>query len=122
MATKPEVVDGGAFLKDSQFAKTIMQWNDVYMNVESEGYLVYEIDLNDRAVNFTIGGWGAYKNCKFLASKDDGKTWYLISEVADQTNLGDPDLPVANLNAEQCKKNIEWILTGNPEKKFLLRW
>ena len=86
VATKPEVVDGGAFLKDSQFAKTIMQWNDVYMNVESEGYLVYEIDLNDRAVNFTIGGWGAYKNCKFLASKDDGKTRDLISEVADQTN------------------------------------
>ena len=121
VATKPEVVDGGAFLKDSQFAKTIMQWNDVYMNVESEGYLVYEIDLNDRAVNFTIGGWGAYKNCKFLASKDDGKTWYLISEVADQTNLGDPNLPAASLNAEQCKKNIEWILTGNPEKKFLFK-
>ena len=121
VATKPEVVDGGAFLKDSQFAKTIMQWNDVYMNVESEGYLVYEIDLNDRAVNFTIGGWGAYKNCKFLASKDNGKTWYLISDVADQTNLGDPNLPAASVNAEQCKKNIEWILTGNPEKKFLLK-
>ncbi len=121
VATKPEVVDGGAFLKDSQFAKTIMQWNDVYMNVESEGYLVYEIDLNDRAVNFTIGGWGAYKNCKFLASKDDGKTWYLISEEADQTKLGDPNLPAASLNAEQCKKNIEWILTGNPEKKFLFK-
>lgn len=121
VATKPEVVDGGAFLKDSQFAKTIMQWNDVYMNVESEGYLVYEIDLNDRAVNFTIGGWGAYKNCKFLASKDNGKTWYLISDVADQTNLGDPNLPATSVNAEQCKKNIEWILTGNPEKKFLLK-
>ena len=33
---KTEVVDGGAFLKDSQFAKTIMQWNDVYMNVEAK--------------------------------------------------------------------------------------
>lgn len=113
-------VDSTGILKDELFAKTIMQWGDIYMNIESEGYAVYEVDLEDRATGFTIGGWGAYRNCKFLASKDDGVTWYVIADITDQLGLG-ASITDGSQNKEQCAKNIEWILIGNPDKKFLLK-
>ena len=93
-----------------------------YMNVESEGHITYAVDLNDRATRFDIAGWGAYQNCDFFASKDGGETWYLVASAGEkEVGLGGFTLPQQGENAEQCEENIRKVLTGNPEKKFLLK-
>ncbi len=95
----------------------------VVMNVFGGGHFVFEMDLNDRAVDFELTrGWGTYNDMKILASKDNGKTWYLIGRVLDQVSGMNTVFTSSDLSQEQIDKNIEWILTGNPEKKFLIKY
>mgnify|MGYP004647541069 FL=1 len=113
-------------VQDSLLAYTFFPFglsdSTCYMNVESEGYITYAVDLNDRATKFDIAGWGAYQNCDFYASKDGGGTWYLVAQVGEkEVGLGGFLLPQAGVNAETCEANIRKVLTGNPEKKFLLK-
>jgi len=95
----------------------------VVMNVFAGGYFIFEMDLNDRAVDFELTrGWGTYSNMKILASKDGGKNWYLIGRVLDEVSGRNTVFTSSDLSQEQIDKNIEWILTGNPEKKFLIKY
>ena len=114
------------FVQDSLLAYTFFPFglsnNTCYMNIESEGYITYAVDLNDRATKFDIAGWGAYQNCDFYASKDGGETWYLVASVGEkEVGLGGFTLPQAGENAAVCEENIRKVLTGNPEKRFLLK-
>ena len=101
-----------------------------YVNIEPEGFITYEIDLPDRATDFNIQGWGAFKRCTILASKDGGKVWYTISTVGKKsTDLGGWQLPTSGMDGElvtqtmvdSYKANIKKVMTGNAEKKFLLK-
>ncbi len=84
-----------------------------------EGYITYNIDLEDTTRNFEVECFGRLRGVKLLASKDGGKEWYLIGEVGDQDRgiLGEYNFTKSN----DFSKTIEWLLTGNKEKKFQLR-
>jgi len=93
------------------------------MDVFAGGELTLEIDLPDRAVSFELTrGWGVYANCKVLASKDNGQTWYIVGRVIDEVSAMDTVFYSSQLTEEEIAKNYNWILTGNPEKKFLLKF
>jgi len=97
--------------------------NGVLLNVFGDGYFTFEVDLDDRAVDFTLTrGWGVYNNMKVLASKDGGENWYIIGRALQEVSGMNTVWTSDDLSQETIDKNIEWILTGNPEKKFLLKF
>ncbi len=114
----------GELIVDSKMALTTPTDSPgVLLNVFAGGYVTVAMDLNDRAVDFQLTrGWGTYRNMKILASKDGGKTWYLVGRVLDEVSGNNTVFTSTDLSQEQIDKNIEWILTGNPEKKFLLKY
>ncbi len=114
----------GELIVDSKMALTTPTDSPgVLLNVFAGGYITVAMDLNDRAVDFQLTrGWGTYRNMKILASKDGGKTWYLVGRVLDEVSGSNTIFTSTDLSQEQIDKNIEWILTGNPEKKFLLKY
>ncbi|MBQ8752062.1 MAG: bacterial Ig-like domain-containing protein, partial [Clostridia bacterium] len=92
-----------------------------YMTVDGDGWITYELDLNDRATSFTIGGWGEYLSCNFYASKDGGETWYLVADLDEKScSLGN-NVSKCAISQELCAANIQKVLTGNPEKKIQLK-
>jgi len=96
---------------------------DIWIDVFAGGYLTLEIDLPDRATSFDLTrGWGIYANCKILASKDNGETWYLVGRVKDEVSAMGTVFTSDELTEEQRQKNFEWMLIGNPEKKFQLKF
>ncbi len=95
--------------------------SEPYLNIEGDGWITFEVDLNDRAVSFFFSGWSDFASCNFYASKDGGETWYLVADIGEKaTGLGG-SIAEAIQSPELCAANIEKVLTGNPEKKFLLK-
>ncbi len=117
-------LDLGEIITDSSLALTTPTNSaGVSMNVFAGGHFTFEMDLDDRAVSFELTrGWGTYSNMKILASKDGGKTWYLIGRVLSEVSGRNTVFTSSDLTQEEIDKNIEWILTGNPEKKFLMKY
>lgn len=111
-------------IKDSAFSMSSLDnGGGIWMNVFAGGYLTLEIDLPDRATDFDLTrGWGVYANCRILGSKDNGQTWYLVGRVKDEVSAMDTIFTSDELTEEQRQKNFEWMLVGNPEKKFLLKF
>ena len=114
----------GEMITDSALALTSPTNSaGVVMNVFAGGYIVFEMDLDDRAVDFELTrGWGTYSNMKILASKDGGKNWYLIGRVLNEVSGKGTVFTSSDLSQEQIDENIDWILTGNPQKKFLIKY
>ncbi len=110
-------------MKECTFSMSYLNGQDIWMDVFAGGELTLEIDLPDRAVSFELTrGWGVYANCKVLASKDNGQTWYIVGRVIDEVSAMDTVFYSSQLTEEEIAKNYNWILTGNAEKKFLLKF
>lgn len=110
-------------IKEASFTRSSIVGNDIWLNVFAGGYLTLEIDLPNRATSFDLTrGWGVYANCRILASKDNGQTWYLVGRVKDEVSAMNTVFTSDELTEEQRQKNFEWMLVGNPEKKFLLKF
>ncbi len=117
------MVDATPYIVSSFKTYTTILYNSLYYKIVG-GYIDFKADFPDRTTNFTFDFWGSFENCVFLGSKDNGATWYLIGDARNLTlSLANIKMPTKG-NAdtlEQCKKNIEWLLIGNPEKKIQLR-
>ena len=122
-AHAPNIVDSTPYIVSSRLANSYVLYDWLYMHVQG-GYVTYSVDFPDRVRSFTIDSWAEFKNCVFLGSKDEGRTWYLIGDGTDlKLGLGSVTMP-QNGNASsltQCEENIQWLLTGNPEKKIWVR-
>jgi len=111
------------FIKDSSYSMSYLKGSEIWLDVFAGGHLTLEIDLPDRAISFNLTrGWGVYANCKVLASKDDGKTWYIVGRVLNEVSAMGTVFYSEQLSEEQIAKTYEWMLIGNPEKKFLLKF
>lgn len=92
-------------------------WLDVY------GQLTIDIDLPDNTSRFELkSGWGIYANCKILASKDGGNTWYIVGRIKEEANAGSTVYYSDQLSQAEIANTYAFLLTDNANKKLRLKF
>ncbi len=124
-ATSPDIVAEDKLLVSMEHATTDTLADAAgkrtsYRGLYSEAaQITYLVDFNDRAVSFTVGGWGRGSNYRMLVSKD-GREWLTASEQVGSAGIGSLRIPADTDSL--YKDAMNWVLAGNPEKKVYFRF